>query len=450
MRTRHRPIDLDLHGRAPVFRSRSTRSGTWTRRCAVACLALASLFAVACSRTETNANPPTPSTIAPKGTPPPTVMDPDARLAQAKSVAVGYFEAQAVNDTHKAQSRSSGAAALAINWAEAVNTLAAANSTAYQVPSIEAPNVRVQLDSLANTDDGRWLANGFVELSFRPGPVASTTSTTTMPPPSSSKAQVAATTTPSTFATDLVFSGDGDSLKLDDYRLDDTPYPVSQLFTDPGASGTAEGLGGEIDLAHRDLDGTVQYIVTIDNGTGQDVTVEHATFAATPTVDGTTAPPIRSYDAQVFADPVPTDSSGRSLVVLPGAFPGSAGRLTVAVASVPPAATTGSATGRATAGTTVAPPVVRELQFDLPDFPTLVTHPTNVIAAEMATTTTSSTSSSTTSSSSTTTAATAPTAPTTPPTSPKMPTTTAGRPTTTMPTSSTTTTTSSSSTTSKP
>ena len=63
-------------------------------------------------------------------------------MPHMRSVAVGFFEAQAVNDFDKALAKSSGAAATSIKWAQAVNTSAAANGTPYQVPTIVAPAER--------------------------------------------------------------------------------------------------------------------------------------------------------------------------------------------------------------------------------------------------------------------------------------------------------------------
>lgn len=353
-------------------------------------------IALGCSSSDTPSST-APATAPPAGSRPAGTVasngDADAQLAQAKTVAVGFFEAQAVNDWAKALDRSSGAAALTIQWARAVNTIQAANSTPYQVPSVTAPNVRVQLDALQRGTDGLWTATGFVELSFRPGPVVSTTSpsTTTTAPGSPAP----------TFAVDLVFSGQGDSMKLDDYRLDDTPYPVSQLFMalDPPTQ-DAGGASGRPMLVHRDLDGSVQYALGVSSTTDQTVTFTESTFTAmSPGPNGSTPgsvlrPAVRGT---LFADPLKPDTTQSVLAVYPGLFPGSAGALTLTATA---STTTGTGPGTSKApGTTVAPGVPAVMRWDLPDLPPLTPRPVHTVTptSTSSTTTSSTTTSSTTS-----------------------------------------------------
>jgi len=411
--------------------------GTLSPRAFVACLAIgaSSLALFGCSSDSPSSTPPS-SVPGTAGTTPGSVAsntDPDAQLAQAKTVAVGFFEAQAINDWDKALQRSSGAAALTIKWAQAVNTIKAANNTPYQVPSVTAPNVRVQLDSLEKTSNGLWSAKGFVELSFRPGPVVSTTA-----PSSTTTTTTAAGTPRATFVVDLLFSGEGDALRLDDYRLDDTPYPVSQLFMsiDPPAQ-QANGATGQPVLAHRDLDGSVQYVVAASNDGDAGTTFTTSTFTSTGNGSGGTAPGTTVGTAQkgtVFADPLAAGSKASVLVVFPGTFPGSAGILALATAATPG--------GTTVPGTTPA----TEMKWTLPDFPALTPRPVNTVNPTSASTTsTSSTSSTSTTSTSSTTTTTAKGATTTV-TIPSPPTVTA--PTSTATTTPATSTTSSSSTTS--
>lgn len=354
------------------------------------------LIAAGCSSSnDTPSATSSPATSAPQGTGSTTLSntDPDARLAQAKTVAVGFFEAQAVNDWEKAMGRSSGAAQLTVKWAQAVNTIAAANGTPYQVKSVTAPNVRVQLDELTPSDDGRWAAKGFIELSFRPGPVASTTSSTTANP---TNTNVAAGGTAGAFVVDLIFSGDGDALKLDDYRLDDTPYPVSQLFmavTTPQQD--ASGVSGQVTLGHRDLDGSVQYLIAAKNDGGTPASVTASTFVPGPVSPTGTGAPTTRADAgppskgTVFSDPVESSDGQPVLVVFGGAFPGSAGTLTLSVAAAASPATSAPSTPGTAPRT--------ELSWTVPDWPALTARPVNTVTTSTTTTSTSTTSTSTTS-----------------------------------------------------
>ena len=374
----------------------------------LAAFALAAL--AGCSGTTEQSNKPAPSVTA-SGTS--STMTPNAgeRLAEAKTVAVGFFEAQAVNDFDKALAKSSGAAATSIKWAQAVNTSAAANGTPYQVPTIVAPNIRVQIDQLTGSSGGQWTASGFVELSFRPGPVASTTTqppapgTVTIPPSSS------------TYVADLVFSSDGDHLRLHDYRLDDTPYPVSQLFLEMSAKAQAGSVSGVATLGHRDLDGSVQYVSEFTALSPAEPVKPTSTSFMTQQANTTTT--TVGITGQVLADAVATGATGHALSVFPGLFPGSAGTLRVGFGLNP----------------------ARDLDFTVPDFAALTPSPVNAIAkAQTASTTTSLTSTtSTTTPTTTSTTAVAPITATTaaPPTSPSNSTTTTRPATTTSSTSTT-------------
>jgi hypothetical protein len=271
-----------------------------------------------------------------------------------------------------------------------------------------------------------WAATGFVELSFRPGPVVSTTSTA--PPSGAPTTAVTPPEAPATYAVDLVFSGDGDDLRIADYRLDDVPYPVSQLFTKfETPSATSSEVEGTVTLGHRDLDGSVQYIVELSNGGAAASTPGDSSF--TPAPAGTTGTAILPEDAtsvegDTYADPVPEGGTAQALIVFPGAFPGSAGTLSLAI------------TADASATTTTEPGDAAPLAWALPDFPELTPRPVGTVTTSTSTSTTTSTTSSTTTSTSVA------------PTSSAAPTT--ATPTTAAPTSTTTSTTSSTTTTTAP
>lgn len=372
------------HAARPRYRLRTSL--------AVAALAVGPLLA-ACSSADEPAAPPASTAPGATGTAPGTTIElsDQERLAEAKTVAVGFFEAQAVNDYDRAQERSDGAAALTIEWARAVNAIAAADESGYQVPAVSSPNVRVQIDRLTADGPGVWNATGFVELSFRPGPVASTTTV-------AGATDTTAAASPSTYVVDLRFVGEGADIRLADYRLDDLPYPVSQLFVAiETPEQEANGLTGRTVLGHRDLDGSVQYVVALDATDvtdATDTTQWSSAFTPTPagSTPGTALLPVGadSVDGTTFADPIPADTSGFALVVFPGAFPGSAGTLTLAADGAPvPTTTAGSPPGSTPA---------TSMSWALPDYPELTPRPVNTVDA-----TTSTTSSSTTTSSTTTT-----------------------------------------------
>lgn len=364
--------------------------------------------------------------------------------AEARTAAVEYFEAFSVLDYAKAMDRSSGSASLVVQWAESVNDIDQVAGTPYEFVAAPSDEITVSIDSVAENGDA-WSATGFVELRQRPPGMAEGT----LPPETEVPPE-------SWFITDLTYTRDGDRLRLDDYRLDDVPYPVSDLLVDygsvdatvvvddreaagsttttggattTGASGT-EAEGSTVDdmqlhLGHRDVDGSVQYYLT---ESVDDLELGSASFIA-PTDGGppppglvgdpvellvdepTTADPPTTADAD--ADTRDGDDGEPVLAVRPGAFPGGAGTLRVVFTDE--------------AGTAVL-----VLDLAVPDFPPLEQRPVNEVRNTQTTTTTSSTST-------TTTSTTTPDATVTVPTSLAPPPTTAPPTTATPPTSTTTT-----------
>lgn len=211
-------------------------------------------------------------------------------VADATTVAVAYFEARAVHDFDTADDNAEGAADLVIDWDEAVAGIDGLEGTPYEVTPVEAPEVRVSLSGMEEGPDGTYAAEGFIELGHRPSGAASTTTTT---PP-----EGAEDLGETTFVTDLEFVRDGDTLRVTDYRFDDVPYPVSELYVageseatgaDDGSTTTtaadedatttesttpgdtpdeaaeAEDADVEITMGHRDVDGSVQWLVDHDD-----------------------------------------------------------------------------------------------------------------------------------------------------------------------------------------
>ena len=309
------------------------------RRAAIGLAAMV-LAVSACSSESTPSAPPATTQGTTAGT---TAENP---LADAKSAVVDFFEAKAVNDYDKALARSSGAAALTVRWARDVNGPQATKGTPYEVPTVTAPNIRVQIDDLQRSGTDMWRATGFVELGFRPSGVASTT--TTAAPGSTATADT------NVFVTDLTFSDDGSGhLRLDDFRLDDTPYPVSQLYiAAPAGSSTtgttAAGAGSPVSLslAHRDLDGSVQYdlgFTSPADGTKPTTATFYADVATVPTSGAT------GSATTLYADAANAGATVQFLVVRPGAFPGGPGVLRVAFG--PASGGTGTTSPTGTAGT---------------------------------------------------------------------------------------------------
>jgi hypothetical protein len=368
------------------------------RRRALVAVVLGSFALVAACSSNEPAAPPSTGAGTTQGT---GITDP---LADAKSVSVVFFEAKAVNDYDRALAASSGAAALTVRWARDVNAIQATAGTPYEVPSVPAPNVRVQIDSLDSTGNGTYRANGFVELGFRPSGVASTTTTTA--PNTSSNAPT------TVFVTDMHFTTGAGHLVLDDFRLDDTPYPISQLYIDAtkppsgttGATGTTSTTAGgtttsaspdaatdvQLRLAHRDLDGSVQYDVGFTSqadGT-KATTASFFSGATTPPPSTATGSPVTLY-----SDLVGDGATAPVLGVRLGAFPGGPGILRVAFTGPD-----GSARGSA--------------DLVVPPFPELVAEPVNQIRDRLSSTTSSSSSSTSSTSSTTTSESTTTTAPT--------------------------------------
>lgn len=345
--------------------------------------------AVGCSGSNDNQQTSTPSTAGPGTTS--TATTGGDELADAKTAVVEFFEAKAVNDYDKALSRASGSAAITVNWARDVNSVQAVANTPYAVMTYPAPNVRVQIDSLKPFGTKQWTATGFIELGFRPSGVASTTTTAVTTPGGSAVAA------PSTvFITDMSFTQDGSRMKLDDFRLDDTAYPISQLYmnyrdapatttgstgtTRGGTTGTTTGAGGptaELQLGHRDMDGSVQYDVTFGGANG--IKPAKATYFA----GATTPPPTDATGSatDVLADPVQGSGSNHGLAVRLGAFPGDPGILRLIFSDSTNA-------------------VVGHVDLTVPPFPPLEARPVNTVRDRISSTTSSSSSSSSSSTSS--------------------------------------------------
>src|SRR4051794_34299521 len=95
-------------------------------RLAVGTAAAVSVLALGCSKGDEQGGGGTTPPSAASGTTVPSAADDPA---DAKSAAVEYFEAEAVNDYDKAQSRASGAAAAVIEWARGVNAIQATQNT---------------------------------------------------------------------------------------------------------------------------------------------------------------------------------------------------------------------------------------------------------------------------------------------------------------------------------
>jgi len=307
--------------------------------------------------------------------------------AEAKTAVTEFFEKKAVNNYDDARDRSSGAARFTIDWAEDVNRIKAVEGTPFALPPVPAPNVRVQIDRVEPNGDF-FVATGFIELGSRPSGVASTTTTSTT-------TVAGAPVVPATyFVVDLSFAkGTGGSLTVDDYRLDDTPYPVSQLFTDfaetksassttgttagAGAPGTTPGSAVEVSLrlGHRDLDGSVQYDLTYKGADGTKMT-KAAFVAEPPPSTTTTRAGTNEIPATVYADVI-ADGEAGALVVRPGAFPGEPGTLRLTFEDAQKKTTT--------------------VDLPVPEWPELTPRPVNQVRDRItaSSTTTSSTSSTT-------------------------------------------------------
>ena len=277
-----RPTGADNEGRGSMSRRacrRAARGRVMSGRrlkVVVAGVAVAVVAcAPACSKDEPAPSAGTTTTPSAVGTTAdPGLNDP---LAEARTVAFSYFQAKAGNDYDEALRLSTGGAARAIRWARGVNGVVVTAGPSYAMPKLSV-NARVQLESL-DVDGDRRRAQGFVELGADPSSVASSTTTTApeQAPP------------PTTLVTDLVFRRSGGSLVVDDFRFDDSPYPVSALFLDlapaqevvgsagtlpgsrPGGSqpaastttGTAPSAAADPPMLYRPTDGPVQYLVPV-------------------------------------------------------------------------------------------------------------------------------------------------------------------------------------------
>jgi hypothetical protein len=353
------------------------------RLAAAACAVVLVATAAACSSDEPG---PAPTGSGAAATQPGSTalgvgqMTDEQRVAEAKTQAVGYFEALATLDYGKAEERSSGSAAIVVAWTKAVNAIQAVKATPYEIKAIAAPNVRVQFDRVTESG-GSWTASGFVELGYRPGPVTAPAST--VPPTTGPGGSVLPNT--NVFVTDFVFTADGEHLEVDDYRLDDTPYPVSQLFV---AAGGADARATEADVeatltyAHRDFDGSVQYLTDVHNGASGAI---RPTGAAFEPKDGGASKRVR---ATLLADELAPDATSGALIVLPGAFPGVDGTVILEVPVAP--ASTGSTIPGTTAGSS------RELRLVAPPWPTPTPRPLNSVKDSQSTKATTTTSATTT------------------------------------------------------
>jgi hypothetical protein len=342
------------------------------KRTAVALVAAGALIVAGCSGdddddevTESNSG----TTVVETGT-----QGQAELVADATSVAVAYFQARSVHDFEEADERSTGAAELVIDWDEAVSEIPDLEGTPYEIDPVEAPSVRVEISAIDETGDGRLEAEGFVELGQRPDGVATTT--TTAPPEGLEPDD-------STYVTDMVFVRDGDELHLEDYRFDDIEYPVSELYLDspdddeatdattdgtaPDEAADADDADVEIEYGHRDLDGSVQWILDHDD---DDVVLEARFFegdeAPEPGAEGVPVDVFPTADDDATTTTVDDDDGdvedGRTLLVQAGAFPGLPGTMRLTVQS-------DDGSGE---------PLV--VDVDLPEFPELgAPQPTNVI-----------------------------------------------------------------------
>jgi len=253
-------------------------------------------------------------------TEPDTDVDLADLRAEATEVTVGYFEALATSDFSRARDRSSGSAELAVDWNDEVSSIEAVRGTPYEVPGIPAPDVTVQIGNLVD-DNGRWISDGFIELSERPGGVVA--ATTTAPPTTEGQAPPEPVT--NVYVTDLAFERDGTGLVLVDYRYDDVPYPVSDLYFAEGSTGDTTVANGtdtttldgatdnderqvdvDVHYVHRSMNGSVQYLLSHPD----DERLVNAAFD--PDADE------NLVDLSVYAD----DGSDRALVVWTDGFPG--------------------------------------------------------------------------------------------------------------------------------
>lgn len=339
--------------------------------------------------------------------------------AEAKTAAVEFFEAFASMDAEAALERASGGAALAVAWARDVNAVPEVQGTDFEATATASPTSDISIEDVAEAPDGRYRATGFIELDQRPPGLAPGE----LPPPPEEGPDAPPTTTPGPptwYVTDLVFTRDGNRLLVDDFRMDDSPYPVSQLYAveedapvavvvdetlagdgttttvadEDADDGTAEALAGSVEVtrAHQDLDDTVQYLLHVGDGP---MALAGAEFIAGATVAEPASPQAegeqlellgnRPDDAEASGpvDDTDTDADsgdradpGRTVLAVLGDFPGEQGVLRLTF--------TGPAEGE-----------VVVLDVEVAGFPELTPLPTNtvreLIAASTSTTTTTTT-----------------------------------------------------------
>ncbi len=310
----------------------------------------------------------------------------DDPASEAKTAAVAFFEAQAALDYDAALKRSSGAAAVGVEWARAVNGVSEVLGTPFEVRSAPSPRTTVAIERVTATDGGRYTATGYLQIDQRPDVLAAGP----VPPP------VPGGPT-GWFVTDLVFSRRGNRLLVDDYRMDDSPYPVSQLFArfpsdaarvvtssnqQIGDDATAVAKTIQARLGHHDIDQTVQYYLTAGP---TELELRDARFIAGSEETTSEGDPMRLLQDRPRTDQSsPTTTIGtrsgaadhRLLAVREGTFPGTVGRVRL---------------------TYVRGDQVATIDVPVPALPTPVGQPVNQVRALLTPATTTSTSTTTTS-----------------------------------------------------
>lgn len=296
---------------------------------------------------------------------------------RAAGVVTDYFDALARGDLDRAASKATGAAAELVTWTREVDDLGA--ESGLRRPEGDVPPSRASLGPIGDSSSGVLEPTGHVLLGARPAALAE----------GDSDVRLVASGGPEAIATDVVLTGEGEDLRISDYRLDDSPYPVSQLFvsdpapatavvvgqtsrpamTIPGSDGVAEGsaehLAASIQVhrAHRDLDRSVEYVLTV--GATRLVLVDGsrlpgATTSPSPQI-GAIGDPVRFDGAESGA----AEEEHRVLAVVAGAFPGTAGVLRL---------------------TFDDPSAARDVLIDVEvrGFPELTPKPTNTVRASLA------------------------------------------------------------------
>lgn len=198
--------------------------------------------------------------------------------AEARTAALEFFEAYAVLDLEQATGRATGAAQDLLEWAAKVDGIDDVEGTTFEPIAAPSVEVTVAIESVSEGDVTDTIdATGFVEVQRRPPLLA----VGTIPPDLEEPPET-------WFITDLRFTQDEGRLSVDDFRLDDSPYPISELVTEhdgiqaivmqdhreanlsdtttTSAQATTTEVGqasslATLDMTRRDLDGSVQYLV---------------------------------------------------------------------------------------------------------------------------------------------------------------------------------------------